>query len=374
MKRMRAAVIVPGGVGAGDFSQGYPPMMIFLDKLFESFDLTVYSLHAVNAGFESSTYQLKSPPHFIKSPRLRVLFLVIRFMFDQLCRPHHILHGFWVYPAGTLTVILGKIFRIPSIVTVQGGEAAGFPQIGYGNMLHKRLRKITLWTCEKATCLNSISSFLVDQLKFHGLKRDDAVVIPFGSALTQIKPIIEVEPELRILHVANLTQVKDQKTLVKAFSIIASKRTATLTIIGGDYMNGEIQRFTAEQGLSSKVKFLGSLPHHELLPYYFQSHIMMHTSFHEGQSGVVTDAMARGVVICGTRVGIIADLGEAYCQVAAVGDYVQLASLTLQIWDDSVLYHRKRMLAWEWSQAHDDDWTVSEYVTLYNALIAKNEA
>ena len=368
MKRRRIAVIVPGGVGSGDFSQGYPPMVNFLNNLCADFDVVVYSTYPTDKGFVSTTFEIVAPPRFIKSSKIRLLYLSVLFCFQQLRQRCHLVHGFWVYPTGTLAVILGKIFRIPSIVTIQGGEAASIPEIHYGNMLTPKLKSITLWTCENATCLNSISNFLISQMKRHGLKRDHAVVIPFGSQEVIPPDNSPDKHVLRILHIANLTAVKDQRTLMKAFSLILQKVPAHLVVIGADHMNGEIQRHAEELQLTGAVDFKSAMSHDQLLPYYFNAHVMIHCSLHEGQSGVVTDAMARGVVVCGTPVGIISDLGEKYFQIAPIGDADRLASLTLEIWHDHNLFDEKRDAALTWAKQHDDHWTVNQFNKLYQSL------
>jgi len=368
MKRTRIAVIVPGGVGSGDFSQGYPPMVNFFNHLSAGFDVIVYSAHPTDKGFFSASFEVKAPPRFIKSSKLRLLYLAILFCCQQLWKRCHLVHGFWIYPAGTLAVVLGKIFRIPSIVTIQGGEAAAIPEIRYGNMLTPKIKSITLWTCEKATCLNSISNFLVSQMKRHGLKRNDAVIIPFGSQKVSLPGHPSDRHLLKILHVANLTEVKDQRTLIKSFSLILKKIPAQLVVIGTDHMQGAIQRYAEELKIAGAVDFKRSMSHNQLLPHYFSSHMMIHCSLHEGQSGVVTDAMARGVVVCGTPVGIISDLGEKYFQIAPIGDADKLASLALEIWDDPIRFHEMRNAAFEWAQEHDDYWTVNQYSKLYLSL------
>ena len=368
MRSERIAVITVG-VGAGDFSQGYPPMMNFLDKLSADFDIVVYSIHPVNKGFVSATYEIKAPARFIRYSKFRLIHLALLFCFNQLLKPARVVHGFWAYPGGTLAVILGKIFRIPSIVTIQGGEAAAIPAIKYGNMLVPRLKRITLWTCENASCLNAISDFLIARLKQHGLQRNDAVIIPFGSQKTNLHDTLPDRDVLKILHVANLTEVKDQRTLLKAFTSIYKKQPAHLTIIGGDYMNGEIQRYAEELGLKGIIDFKGSIPHDQLLPYYFDAHVMIHCSLHEGQSGVVTDAMARGVVVCGTPVGIISDLGEKYFQIAPIGDADKLCRVVLEVWNNPARLQEIRAEAFAWAQAHDDHWTIRQYKALYQSLM-----
>jgi glycosyltransferase involved in cell wall biosynthesis len=369
--KKRVAIITPGGIGAGYFSQGYPPLVNFIKKLSREYDITVYSIHAVDPDFVPGNFNLRTISRFIVPSKIRSILLMVLFLFDHIRNSYSLIHSFWIYPAGTLGVVLGKVLSIPSMVTVQGGEAAALPQINYGNMTRPWKKKITLWTCEKATCLNSISQFLADELNKHGLKRKDAVVIPFGPERTIFNPVNkETESEcLRIIHVANLTEVKDQVTLLKAFDLIVKHQTAELRIIGEGTLSEKLKALTTEMRLDHCVKFFGVLPNKELPQHYAWADIMLHTSLHEGQSGVVMEAMSSGVVVCATRVGVVYDLGEKFFVCVNVGDYKELASQVINIWKNQERFNEVKKNALQWALTYDASWTASEYRTLYKTLL-----
>jgi glycosyltransferase involved in cell wall biosynthesis len=368
--KKRIAIFTPGGIGAGQFGQGYPPLLNFVLKISHEYEVTVYSIHAINADFFPENFKTRSVNRTIGFSALRTFFLCAIFLIDHIKKPFNLIHAFWAYPAGTLAVVMGKLVRVPSVVTVQGGEGAALKNIGYGNMIRPRVKKITLWTCEKATGFNSISFFLVDELKKHGLKRTDASVIPFGPERTIFKHVPKKKGKmLRLIHVANLTEVKDQFTLLRAFEIISQAIPAEIRIIGGDYMNGVIQRQAEEMGLTNKIKFLGAIPNKDLAEHYAWADVMMHTSLHEGQSGVVMEAMASGVVVCATRVGIVYDLGDQYFATAAVGDYNALAANAIRLFSDEDYCNALRRQSLAWVESFDASRTVVEFGNLYKKTI-----
>jgi glycosyltransferase involved in cell wall biosynthesis len=368
--KKRVAIFLQGGIGAGYFSQGYPPLLNFVMKLANEYELTVYSILPANIDFVPLGFTFRSVHRGISSRKIRAILICFLFLWDHIRKPHQLLHAFWVYPAGTLVVLLGKLIGVPSLVTIQGGEAAALPQIGYGNMLRPLLKKITLWTCEQATSLNSISKFLIAEMHKHGLKRKDATVIPFGPETSLFRRATKVKGELlRIIHVANLTEVKDQETLLRAFALIVKIQPAILKIIGGDFMKGKLQRLVAQMKLTDHVEFLGAIPNVELNSHYAWADIMMHSSLHEGQSGVVMEAMACGVVVCGTRVGILYDLGDEYMETADVGDHQALASKVINSWNDLVRFHALQEKSFLWAQQFDLEWTVRKFAQLYQEII-----
>jgi glycosyltransferase involved in cell wall biosynthesis len=366
---MRVAIWLQGGIGGGNFSQGYPPLLNFVVKLSSCHQITVYSILSANIDFVPHGFKFRTVKRGISSRKLRTILIFFLFLWDHFKKPYDLIHAFWVYPAGTMAVILGKIIRKPTIVTIQGGEAAALPQIRYGNMLKPWLKKITLWTCEQTTCLNSISTFLVHQLQKHGLKRNDTVVIPFGPEKTVFKKSEKARTGcLHVIHVANLTEVKDQFMLLKAFKIIAEQIPAELKIIGDDYMGAKLQKFAAELGLEGNVKFLGVIPNKDLPDYYAWADIMMHTSLHEGQSGVVMEAMASGVVVCGTRVGIIYDLGDEYFESVAVGDYESLATSVVNVWHNGKRFSALIEKCAAYVYKYDASWTAIMFQALYKKI------
>jgi len=367
--RKRVAIITPGGIGAGHLSQGYPPLLNFIQRLSHKYEITVYSIYSIDPDFVPNNFKLKSINRKIKPSKIRGILLSVLFLFNHYRNSYHLIHSFWVYPAGTLGVILGKLINRPSIVTIQGGEAAAISQIGYGNMLNPTLKKITLWTCEQASCLNSISGFLVSEMLKHGLKRQDAVVIPFGPETSLFKRENKDESKLlRIIHVANLTEVKDQSTLLRAFALILKEQPSELKIIGGDFMGGRLQMLVNEMKLNEHVKFLGAIPNRELTIHYAWADMMMHSSLHEGQSGVVMEAMASGVVACGTRVGIFYDLGDEYFETVDVGDHQALGSRVINLWNNKKRYNELQEKSFLWAQKFDLSWTVKEFSSLYDSL------
>ena len=366
---MRIAIWLQGGIGGGNFSQGYPPLVNFVEKVSENHSITVYSILPANDEFIPAGYTFRTITRKVTARKLRTVLIFLLFLWDHIRKPFDLVHAFWVYPAGTLAVVLGKIVGIPSIVTVQGGEAAAVKAIGYGNMLKPWLKKVTLWTCENATCLNSISNFLINELRSHGMKRKDVSVIPFGAEGSLFtRSIKQREAIFKIIHVSNLTEVKDQAMLLRAFHKIRKQIPAELRILGADYMNGKLQALSIAMGLDRCVKFMGVIPNQDLDAHYAWADAMMHTSLHEGQSGVVMEAMATGVVVCGTRVGIIADLGDTYFETVAIGDDHALAEKVIHISANENRYRHCQENAFRWVTTHDARWTVQEFCLLYQRI------
>lgn len=365
---MRVAIWINAGISGGNFSQGIPAISNFARELARNNDVTVYSIFPVKEK-SVDAFKIKSPPSF-PFDVLRIVALASMFIWHHFGKPYQVVHGIWVYPAGTMAVLLGKLFRIPSIVSAHGGEAAAVSSLGYGNMLKDPARGRTLWTCRKASALNFISRFQFEKMEQHGLKRDNVSIIPFGTDLQLFPPDEKhLEDFIRILHVANLTEIKDQPTLLRAFAEIVKNKPAKLRIVGPDYMNGELQRLARELEVEAHVSFIGPVAYRDIPVHYQWADMMMHTSLYEGLPSAIVEAMACGVPVVSTRVGIVYDLGEEFFAICPFGDYNAIAESVLELLENQSLRSKKIEAGLDWAKSHDISWTVAQFEQLYQKTI-----
>jgi len=366
----RIAIIVPGGIGNGKFLQGVPSMVNLIERLSQDFEIVVYSLIKTEIKEVSKNYKLKSIPTSITSPSwVKVLLLLPLFLKDHLINKYDLVHAFWALPAGLFAVKLSKLFKIPCIVTLQGGETANLPEINYGNILNEKSKKKTLEVCSKANKLVVLTNFQLTQLRLLGVHRDDIDIIPYGAEEKHFlfdKAKNFAEP-YKFIHVANLTEVKDQVTLLKVFKLLSERITCRLTMIGDDFFEGKIQKLVQELGLKN-VLFVDAVPHQELSKYMSDSHFMLHTSLHEAQAVVINEAMSSGVIVCGSRVGLLYDLTNDFCISVDCGDYITLAEKILELISDKERIEKMRISAYDWSVNHSSSLTYELYKKNYEKL------
>lgn len=367
----RVAIIVNGGIGNGKFLQGVPSMVYLIERLSHDFEIVVYSLIKTEIKEVSKNFKLKSILANIKSPGwFKAFLLLFLFLKDHMIKRYDLIHAFWALPAGLLAVKLSKLFKIPCIVTLQGGETANLPEINYGNIVNEKSRRRTLEVCKNASKIVLLTNFQLMQLRSLGVHRDDIDIIPYGAEeklFSFIKTKTFSEP-YNFIHVANLTDVKDQATLLKAFKILSEKMNCLLTIIGDDFLQGKIQKIVQDFGLKN-VFFVNAVPHQQLNKYLSDSHFMLHTSLHEAQAVVINEAMASGVIVCGSRVGLLYDLSAELCISVDCGDYATLAEKILDLIFDKERIEKMRTSAFDWSAKHSASWTYASYKKNYEILI-----
>jgi glycosyltransferase involved in cell wall biosynthesis len=362
-RKIQIAFIIPGGIGTGQNNIGVPVLEQLVKLLSKEFDITVFSLFKINDDYAPRGFELVE----VSAPHL----LIKTIKFFSIFKNHHrekkfqVVHGFWASPSGFLATLCGKIFTIKSIVSVLGGDAIALPQINYGQLQKWLPRKLVLWTLAQADEVICLTEYLFNNLKNAGLQRKDVRIIPWGIDTSLFafheKPIRQ---PVRFLHIANLSPVKDQTTLLRAFKIINDQVPSVLTIIGEGVLEQSIKALAYELDLQDKIVFKGLMPYKELPAQYQQADVLLHTSLSEGQCEVVTEAMSSGVVVCGTGVGLLFDLPSC-CVSVPVGDYQELAHQVIQLLNEPTRIIEIRNNARNWTNGHSIDWTVETISELY---------
>lgn len=361
--KIQIAIIIPGGIGTGKGNIGVPVMERLVKLLAKDFEITVFSLFKINENYTPDGFTL------IDCSAPILLLRVIKFFsaFKQINRKtkFHLVHGFWALPSGLLAAGTGKIFKMKSVISVLGGDAISLPEINYGQLRHWLSRKLVLWCLRDTDEVICLTRYLLNNLESAGLMRRDVKIIPWGidNSLFPFhdKPVLH---PIKFLHIANLSPVKDQITLLKAFKIVADQVPSVLTIIGEGVSELQIKALANDLNLTDKITFKGLIPYEVLPSHYQQADVLLHTSLSEGQSEVVTEAMSSGVVVCGTKVGLLYDQPTC-CVSVPVKDYETLGGEILKMLSETKRMNAIRQNAYAWSSSHSIHWTVDELSKIY---------
>ena len=362
-KKRNIALIIPGGIGTGHNNIGVPVLERIVQLLAKDINLTVFQLYRVNENYSAEGFELIDT--YSANPILKSIKFFFLFWKTHRQRKFEVVHGFWALPCGFLAVVVGKIFGIKSIVSVLGGDAISLPEIQYGQLQTPLYRKLILWTLREASEVIFLTQYLVENIRKFGFARKDIKIIPWGIdiVLFASKEKSFSNP-VQFLHIANLHPVKDQETLLRAFKIISDKISAQLTIIGEGILENQVKALITELNLQDSVTMQGLLPYEELPTYYHKADVLLHTSLSEGQCEVVTEAMSCGVLVCGTKVGLLYDLPDC-CVAVPVQDDQALALETLELIANPIHADKLRTNAKKWTKEHSIGWTVDRMKELY---------
>lgn len=254
-------------------------------------------------------------------------------------RPFEVLHAFWAGEPGFVTALIGRALRIPTVVSLAGGELARLRDIGYGGLLRRADRVKTRLALRLARVLTTGSALgRTSAIPWVGSRHVSRLRrIPLGVDLAMFAPAAS-RPNggpIRLLHVASLTPVKDQATLL--FAAAALRRQGyefQLDMVGSGPLQGELRSLAGRLGLDAIVRWRGEIAHDRLSYEYQRAQVFVLSSQHEAQSMVALEAAASGLPVVGTRVGVLPELAPRAACVAAVGDATGLAEAMSAIIDD----------------------------------------
>jgi glycosyltransferase involved in cell wall biosynthesis len=241
--------------------------------------------------------------------------------------PFDVLHGMWADEPGFVATTAARLLRVPSVVSLLGGELVGMPEIGYGGQLSRANRTLTRVALRAASRVTVGSAFLRD-IAEQRVAPERLTTLPFGvdgSRFSADGDVVRLIGDPALLHVASLVPVKDQAMLLRAFVRMRDDLpNAHLHILGDGVMRDDLARLAASLGMTDAVTFHGAVDHGALAGHYRGADACLLTSRYESQGMVVLEAAACGSPTFGTSVGLLPEFWSAMPTVP-VGDDCGLA-------------------------------------------------
>jgi glycosyltransferase involved in cell wall biosynthesis len=202
-------------------------------------------------------------------------------------------------------------------------------------------RRLLVAGLERASRLITVSQEQVDFLAREGLWKGHVDVLPSGVPVElteRPRPQRADDAPFTYLFAGRLLETKGVGELMEAFVLAADRVPgAVLQFAGAGPEEGALRERAASAGLTDRVRFLGALPHAEALDAIAAADVFVLPSHGEGSPLSVTEALALGTPVIGTRVGAIPDLlGEDGLLVDA-GDVNGLADAMVRLAQDGPL-------------------------------------
>ena len=371
---MRVALVVPGGVDRSGRERVIPSLLWFIEQLAYRHAVHVFVLRHYS---EPCTYELRGATVHDLGRATGPSGFKSLLQFEQLVReikragPFDVVHGYWAMPAGLLAAGAGRRLAVPSIVTFDSGEFVCLPALGYGLRCSWRGRAAVSLAKRLAARVHVCSEYMERLAVAAGCVVDR---IPLGVDTRLFTPPAAREPgpPWRLLHVASLNGVKDQRTLLRALKRVVDRLSGVhLDIVGEDTLNGVVQAECSALGLAAHVSFHGFQPSDCLTAFYQRAHLHVLPSRHEAAAVVVLEAAATGLATIGSAVGYIADWAPDAAVAVAPGDAVALADGILALLGDPLRLHGIASEAYGCAQVCDVRSTTAAIERLYEQTIGQ---
>lgn len=248
------------------------------------------------------TYRFRYRPSPLPKTTLLVsawcLLQSIRWLKKQEWTPD-IIHAH-VYHAGILGAIVGKILRIPVVISEHSSAFAR-------GRLSRSGKSMVRIAFRLANVVIPVSTALKDSILGAGI-RGNFQVIPnvVDDELFFFKEKNKVKPDLRFLYVGllDLSDNKGLSILFQALEKYAEQDTNWhLDILGDGPGRAKYQEMVQERSLSSSVTFHGMKTKLEVASYMHEANLFILPSIKETFSVVTAEALATGTPVLVTKCG-----------------------------------------------------------------------
>jgi len=203
-------------------------------------------------------------------------------------------------------VMLGKLFKIPVIVSARGSDINEFPRF-------RTIRPLVRWVMASCDAVIAVSQGLKERMVQLGCPSEKITVIPNGVDTARFHPSSQSHMRKRlglplncriVLSVGNLTENKGFQILIEAAARLRERyQDLMLIIIGEGAFRKELERQIRGLRIENAVRLVGAQPNETLCAWYNTADVFCLASRDEGCPNVVLEAMACGLPVVVTPVG-----------------------------------------------------------------------
>ena len=228
-----------------------------------------------------------------------------------------VIHAHWAIPTGPAAVLAARKLRIPSIITMHGGDVYVNPEQGYDFPTRWYVRPALRWTLRHAGALTAIT----EDCRQHALRAgapDNRIRLVFnGTDLRRFSPGENggrSDPRFgphMIFACRQLFPRKGIRFLLEAAAQLKPKFPDLKVVLAGDgFERPELGRLAADLGIGPDVTFLGWVPNTELPPYYRAAAVSVIPSLEEGFGIPAAEAMGCEVAVVASDAGGLPEVVE----------------------------------------------------------------
>ena len=202
--------------------------------------------------------------------------------------------AFFGVPSGAVAWLLKKIYRIPYIISLRGGDVPGFRPYDF-RVYHRLMAPFlrVVWKNAAGVVANSNG---LRQLANGFDPRFEIPIIPNGVDFEFYRA---ADRDLSFPRLLSVGRIVHQKGLDIAMRALGGLRELDWEwrIAGDGPQMQVLQSLAKELGIEDRVHFLGWQSRDQLIASYKQANIFLFPSRHEGMPNAMLEAMASGLPV-----------------------------------------------------------------------------
>lgn len=367
-RKPRIALLGKGTLDAG--SLGIPVMIDLFDRLSSDFEITFYSFLPIDASKVPRAIKVRVPVKARLPGRIKYALVAFQCLLDHFRNPFSLFFAVSTYPAGQWAVRLARLVNRPSAVQLIATEAGTPDDVHVGMLSIPWQKQIAVDVCRKADHVILVADYQQQFAKKNLVARNEIVVLPLRI---DTKKFIHhqriLKAPVQFVQVGFFSPIKDQHTLFKTFALVAEQADCHLTVIGDGFDNDEVRTLIRTLNIEHKITFTGYIDNKDLPERLKSMHILLHTAIFETGCGVIQEAMASGIVVAATNVGIIYDLGQGFSVTAPIRSPELLAENILRLLKNPKEYESIARQAHEFIRNNDAVWAYENYRRFFREIV-----
>jgi glycosyltransferase involved in cell wall biosynthesis len=228
-----------------------------------------------------------------------------------------LVHAHWAIPTGPAALLAARSLGVPSVITLHGGDVYVNRGQGYDFPTRWYVKPLLRWTLRGADALTAISEDCRGHAYRVGALPDNMHVVENGADLRRFSPADPEKPPEResgprtIFACRQLIPRKGIRLLIDAVAQLSTEFPLLRLMIAGDgFERPELEAHARELGLAQRVRFLGSVPNHELPGWYRSALISVIPSLEEGFGIPAAEAMGCGIPVIASDAGGLPEVVE----------------------------------------------------------------
>ncbi len=215
---------------------------------------------------------------------------------------YDVINTHFAVPSGPLGYILGKIFSIPNVLSLHGGDIYDPSKklSPHDSFIFSRIVRFILNRASRIVAQSSNTR--ENAVKYYSPNKEVSIIpLAFHEPLTSKvdrKSLGLKSDAFYLITVGRLIKRKSIQTMLQALSAVENEKIRLL-IVGDGPEREYLENITKQNKIEDRVEFLGYLEDDDKFKYIMNSDLFILTSLHEGFGIVFMEAMYYGLpVVC----------------------------------------------------------------------------